>query len=273
MEVPKLANTKGIFEIFIPGTFLLLNFLGIFVVLFYPTFKTLFDSCNFPTNFLFNPLFGTVFIICFGYLAGIVLRFMRPEIPEYWSQKYNLKFSKKVKENDSTLLNSNFPYLEWFNYLFQNNQYPSKYTAHFIKIWAEGLNVKHKKQFFNFYKLLICFNDKEATDEIYSAESISRYNVGIFYALVISIISLLTALVIVSLSALTPYKFVSLTILPEFTFLLLILIVIYSLSLIIVIRNFRLIRMKEVETVIVASVKNYNKIQLPETNDICKHNL
>lgn len=264
MEVPKFANTKGIFEIFIPGTFLLLNFTGIFIILFYSTFKTILDASNFPINILFNPFFGALIIVCFGYLAGILLRFIRPEIPEFWSKKFNLKFSKKLNEYHPSLLKSNFPYLEWFDYLFQNNNYPSKYKKHFTEIWGEGMNISHKKQFFNFYKLLICFYDKEAADEINSAESISRYNVGIFYALLISIVLLIITLLIIIVSIYSPIKFVSSNLSPYFLFLLNGLIFIYSLSLLLIVKNFRLVRIKEVETVIVASLKNSSRIQLPE---------
>lgn len=190
MEIPKIANTKGIFEIFIPGTFLIVNMMGSFILFFHSHIDTNLNDQSFLVKFLMNPVFCTIILICFGYLAGIVLRLLRPEMPERWSKFYHSKIHKKYANNDITFFDSEFPYLEWFDYLFKNRNYPEEYKSTFERIWCSGIGIPHKKHFFNFYKLLVCFHDKDVAEEIFSAEAVSRYNVGMFYALLISIVLL-----------------------------------------------------------------------------------
>ena len=262
MEIPKIANTKGIFEIFIPGTFLIVNISGIFILLFYPSLKGSLNQETFPLQFIFNPFFGAIIIICFGYLTGIVLRFLRPEMPDNWSKFYHTYLSMKLREKyDHSLIDSEFPYLPWFNILFQKEFYPKKYLDLFQNIWIPGIEIGYKKPYFNFYKLLTIFYDKDSSEEIYLAEAVTRYNVGIFYALLFSIILFISAFAILFLSSYTIFKNYFYHGSSSILIILLILIVLYLFAFKTIVSNFRLIRVKEVEIVIVASLKNYENLQ------------
>ena len=256
MEIPKIANTKGIFEIFIPGTFLIVNMMGVFILFFHSYIDTNLNDQSFLVKFLMNPVFCTIILICFGYLAGIVLRLLRPEMPERWSKFYH---NKKYANNDITFFDSEFPYLEWFDYLFKNSNYPEEYKSTFERIWCSGIGISHKKHFFNFYKLLVCFHDKDVAEEIFSAEAVSRYNVGMFYALLISIVLLFITAVTFPLYEFFLYGFFDFH--DLYIFIIGFLFFIYLFSFKTIVSNFRLIRIKEVETVIIASLKNEKKLK------------
>jgi len=71
--IPTIGRARGLFEIFVPGVFLLLN-LG--VALYLLPLDRSFLSWN-PSDWVSPPVFGTIVTISFGYLLGIILRVFR----------------------------------------------------------------------------------------------------------------------------------------------------------------------------------------------------
>ena len=70
MDIPVIGKTKGIFEIFVPGVFILIN---IIVVLYLLSQSV--NSFEFLDNILkkiaLKPSLLIIILICFGYLIGI----------------------------------------------------------------------------------------------------------------------------------------------------------------------------------------------------------
>jgi hypothetical protein len=89
-NIKTIGGVGGIFHIFVPGVFLLINCLsGVYL---FPwsgddTRKVLFDVFG-------NPALGLVLTISFGYLLGVILRIFRSESADRLSAKYLRKFGK-----------------------------------------------------------------------------------------------------------------------------------------------------------------------------------
>ena len=257
MEIPKIGGANGIFEIFVPGTFLVINLIGGVFVLSFPKLKT-FNPIDLELiKILLNPISIIVFLICFGYLTGMILRLLRPEKPD---KKSKTKHAKIYKHLDKSMYTSEFPYISWFNHLFKTKSYPEKSKRIFDELWLPGEKNIQGKQFFNFYKLIICYNDSKAANEIFSAESITRYITGIFYALRISIFYFSAIIILLLMDSFFHLYWFYNGMQISIIIVLIAILTIYYIALQRIITNFRTIRIKEVESVILGSINNYQLI-------------
>ncbi len=256
MEIPKIGNAKGIFEIFIPGSFLLLNIVGLPILFFFPEISYAINISTIELNYLLNPIISLIVLICFGYLTGMILRLLKPGKPDKLSAK-KLKDSNKM--DDEVIYTSIFPYIELLKYQMDNSYYNKSMNDFFEKTWLTRIDKGEysNHHFFNFYKYMTCFNDENAAIEILSAESLTRYLTGIFYALRFSQILLAIGFIILSIKTVLQileniYSVYNITALAIVAFVF----ILYSYSSKILLENFRFIRIKEVVTVLIGSYKN-----------------
>lgn len=95
MKVPAIGQTGGIFEIFVPGMFLVLNIGGVA----YLNFKeTIISIVVIEENNVIASLgLSIITIICFSYLAGMLLRLLMTDRPDKLSAWYHRTFRNKSK--------------------------------------------------------------------------------------------------------------------------------------------------------------------------------
>lgn len=256
MEIPKIGNAKGIFEIFIPGSFLLLNIIGLPMMFFFPEIKNSLSSNTNELKLFLNPIVSIIILICFGYLIGMILRLLKPGTPDKLSAT---KLRKSKIKYDKILYTSVFPYIDLINYQIEHDYYTKPVNKYFNKIWKKRIEKDEYQNhyFFNFHKYMICFNDEKAATEILSAESLTRYLTGIFYALRFSMILLIIGFIIVPIKViiLYPENYYSIYNISVIV-IIIIIFILYWYSNKILIENFRFIRIKEVVTVLIGSFKN-----------------
>ncbi len=248
MNIPTIGGTRGIFEIFVPGVFLLLN-IGAMIY----SLPILDDHTrNLVSSLATNTVLDLVVFVCFGYLIGIILRLLKTDIVDKLSAWWLRTFDKnaraktwsKKKPAYRQFATEGFPYVRWIGEVASDYLPPE--ACHFYdNVWKGRIRDSNQnKQFFNFCKLVVSSNDVNTANEIYAAEALTRYIAGMFYAL------LFASILIVS-TILLRFAF-----LGEWTVGLFILLVAYLLAIIIIVQRFRKIRIKEVESVFATSYKN-----------------
>lgn len=253
-RVPEIGGAKGVFEIFVPGVFLLLNlaFIAYLFPFTDPETKQLIVSCT------SNSVLSLVIILCFGYLIGVILRLFRSERADKLSAKWNQIFARGARREDGTLklfAYEEFPFIGLIGEVCEL-YLPPEAVDFYHRTWAKRRREAQNRQFFNFCKTLINSVDEKAAREIYSAEALSRYISGIFYALVIAACLLVVTVIL---------HFVIFS--KVMIFLLLVLFA-YFLAILAILRHFRFIRIKEVEIVFAATFKNKSMfLNEPETPD------
>jgi len=242
MNVPTIGGARGIFEIFIPGVFLLLN-VGAVVYLFPynddETKRLIVAAAS-------NPILVLVIGIVFGYLIGVILRLFRTDLPDKLSARWLRQFNRHGLEGNERFrlyTTEDFPYIGWIGETCK--QYlPPEVQAFYDKVWAGRKQVGHNKQFFNFCKIMISSTNERAANEIYAAESLTRYISGMFYALVLAFVLILATVLMRYL------------VLGQAVTGLVMLLLAYLLAIGEILRHFRVIRVKEAETVFTASFIN-----------------
>ena len=117
------------------------------------------------------------------------------------------------------------------------------------RVWS----LKKTKEFFNFCKVLIISEDERGANEIYAAESLCRYISGIFYALVVSFFLQFLILITVIL------------INHNINVVIIGLLVGYCIAIFAILKNFRFMRLREVQTVFAAAYKNWHLFK-PDQN-------
>lgn len=240
MNIPSIGTTRGIFEIFIPGVFLLLN-----ILVFTYFFSEI--SGSFKNDLIFlisNQILSLVIIISFGYLIGVILRLLKTKIVDKLSGCFCWMLYGKFKKNKKAYWFEPFPYFTYISRL-SKKKLPVEASIYFNHVW-EPIRYKVKdgnREFFNYCKTLIYTSDDRIANEIYSAEALIRYVSGMFYALFIS--SLLIFLIMIY---------------SGFKIFFLVVGISYLLAIAVILFNFRFLRIKEVETVFVASLHQNSNI-------------
>jgi hypothetical protein len=244
VNVPSVGGPRGIFEIFAPGLFLLLNIVGgIYLVPFTDeaTKKQL-------ASVAASPALAVFVVVSFGYLAGVVLRILRSEVPDRASKKFLQLYDGNARggereDSETDIGNSyayaDFPYHRWLETVVRR-RFPQDVNAFFTAVWKG----KSSKQFLNFCKVVLSVSDPLAAVEIYAAESLSRYISGMFYALGTAL--LIAAVVTCSRIAVGARLGAAVPVAAGA----------YIVGLIAILANFRFIRIKEVETIFAAAFKN-----------------
>lgn len=243
--IPAIGAARGIFEIFVPGLFLLLN-LSFVVNAAVPEDDPIRRAIG---SIVGVPLVALFISIPFGYLLGVILRIVRVEAADAmsaWTIKMR-KRKKKLDEEDRLYYLDSFPFLKWLESR-SSKAYPKEAKQFYDDEWTNRPAGKHGRGFFNFCKQMLVSEDSAAFVEVAAAEAFSRYIASIVYALLFSIV-LLTGLGV--------YKFFAE---GSFSAAFLAFVGVYGLCLFFIVPNYRLVRLKEVEIVFASTFKNRSRI-------------
>jgi len=194
MNIPTIGGTRGIFEIFVPGVFLLIN-IGVAVYLF-PYIDA--ETKGILVSVSSNSALALVVAICFGYLIGVLLRLIRADVPDQLSAAWLRRFergARKEKGGFKLYATEEFPYFGWIEEAAQR-YLPPEASEFYSRTWAKRKTGHRSKQFFNFCKLIVASCDEKAANEVYAAEALTRYIAGMFYALTLAVILLLVTLIL-----------------------------------------------------------------------------
>jgi len=248
MNIPTIGGTRGIFEILVPGVFLLLN-IGAFIF----SLPFLDDHTKeMIASLASNTILDLVVSICFGYLTGILLRLLKTDVLDKLSAWWLRTFDKNAREKTSKSrkpvyrlsATEGFPYIGWIGQV-ASGYLPPEALHFYEKVWARRKRESNQnKQFFNFCKIVVSSNDENAANEIYAAEALTRYIAGMFYALLFASILIVGTIIM-------RYLF-----LGEWVIVLFVLLAAYLFAIFIIIQRFRKMRIREVEVVFAISYKN-----------------
>jgi hypothetical protein len=242
MNIPTVGGTRGIFEFFVPGIFLLLN-LGV-ATYYFPYTDT--ETKNAIIAAASNAALALTIAVSFGYLIGVVLRLFQTDLPDHLSAAWLRRFDRGARQNNREYklwAIEPFPYFGWLEQVCKL-YLPSEALDFYKKTWGSRKQGEQNKQFFTFVKVLVSSNDQRAADEMYAAEALSRYIAGMFYALLFACITILLTVVfsfLVSSQMLTG---------------LVVVLVAYLFVMAGILAHYRFIRIKEVEIVFAASFRN-----------------
>jgi hypothetical protein len=234
VNVPSIGGARGIFEVFVPGVFVLLN-MG-YVAYSLPGTDQ--NTRNLIAQTAANPASALIFIVSFGYLIGVLLRLLRTGLLDWLSGFANRILRPWKRREDKRWATDHFPYIDWvgrscFDCL------PADAAAFHSRVWAPRCRDAPNKQFFNFVKTVVACNDRRSAGEIYAAEAMSRYVACMFFALMVAF-GLMVWLGLAGHGTAT----VGLV------------LVSYGIALVVIVWQFRSLRIKEAEAVFAASYKN-----------------
>ena len=99
MNIPTIGGSRGIFEIFVPGTFLLLN-LSVIVYMFPFTDE---ETRRLIAAGASNPASALIIAISFGYLMGVLLRLFRTDLPDNLSAAWLRIFTRRGNPKETKL--------------------------------------------------------------------------------------------------------------------------------------------------------------------------
>ena len=247
MNIPGIGGTKGIFEIFVPGVFLLLNISAMIYSLPFLDDHTKELAVSLASNIAVD----VVVSVCFGYLIGILLRLLKTDSLDKFSAWWIRAFDKKarVKTPDGKkayrlYATDEFPYIGWVGEV-ASGYLPPTARRFYERVWLDRQRGgKRNKQFFNFCKLVVSCEDSNAANEIYAAESFTRYIAGMYYALLFSSILIVSTIIL---------RYI---LMNELLVGFIALLVTYLLSIFVIVQRFRKMRIREVEVIFAASYKN-----------------
>jgi len=271
-NIPTIGAAKGLFEILVPGVFLLLNLSW---TLYY--FQgNVFKNTMIVKIFTDNVVLMVVIIVVMGYLIGVVLWLIGADWLDNACMRLirlnnyiYLKIYKKPKERE-TFYQEDFPYLNGLGSI-SRKYLPPVALNFYNNCWAPWHCKGRNKYFFNYCKTLIYSLDKGSAAEVYANEALIRYIAAMFYALLISLVLLLIVLFTEKIKSCTIPAFLSWAIKSSSSCPLtqvdnsieidcIIFIFIYLLSIVVLISHFRYMRFKEVQTVFAASLIHKKEI-------------
>jgi hypothetical protein len=187
--------------------------------------------------------------IAFGYLIGVLLRLVRADPIDSLSAWWLKTFSSKIRDKNGELkrwVTNEFPYIGWIEDVC-NKYLPPENFSFYKEVWEKRGNNKKNKQFFNYCKMLINSEDERCASEIYADEAFTRYIAEMFCALAVSTILLLPTTLIKAIY-------------DPIWYVLFIILILYITSMALILKNFRTIRIKEVENVFAATFKLRDKL-------------
>jgi len=248
MDIPAIGKTRGIFEIFVPGVFLLVNVAAV-LYLFSQSIKS-FGIIDKWLRYIFGqPALVIILLICFGYLIGMILRLLMTDIPDELSAWYHRSFNRKKSTKSDGSYRSwsieKFPYIDLIGELILRDlcDDSSPIYEFYKREWARRKRKEGNKRFFNFCKTMLLREGNEMTVvELYTAESINRYISGMFYSLLLSFLLILISI---------PFQSKS-----ELIIISVIILLSYLIGLWNIVSRFRFIRIKEAQTLFDACYKN-----------------
>jgi len=232
--VPPIGSTRGIFEIFVPGAFLLLNIAGAAYIL--PSSGN--GAKLFISALASQPVPALAVLVCFGYLLGVVLRLLKTRAPDRWSGHFGcLLWKLKGQREKAEACLAEFPYFTYFEKVV-TPRLPDAAGKFYREFWGKGA-IPGNKEFFNYCKIIVNAMDERSGAEFYAAEALTRYVASMFYALLASFILVAVVELLIRSAGLLG------------------LLGVYFVAIIVILRHLRSLRVKEVETVFVATMRNY----------------
>jgi hypothetical protein len=181
-DTPSIGQTRGLFEILIPGAFLWINLM---LVLYISADESTRKTSSALVSSTGETLATT---IAFGYLIGVALRLFRSDLPDRCSAQVLRWFSRGARlehginkplpdgtrQEYQTWAVEAFPYPKWLGQVCRGS-YPAGAIEFYEKLWLGSVSRKSDKEFFNFCKEVVGSLDKDAASEMYSAEALTRY--------------------------------------------------------------------------------------------------
>jgi hypothetical protein len=257
-DVPTIGGARGVFEIFVPGVFLLVNIVG--AIYLFPWISG--EVIGGLNRLSANTAAAIVITVCFGYLCGVVLRLQRADLADNASAWWIRRFNPRAKRPEGTpdlywsWATDEVPFIRWIGEMCEI-YLPSEAKQYYSKEWGCRLRdrqsltkSKQNKQFLNLCKVAIS-KDRSLAAEVYTAEALTRYVVCMFYALVIaSVLAASTAVLNLASGIAGKASFAAATGAG-------ITCCAYLLATWLIVKNLRFVRIKEVETLFYACyVKN-----------------
>lgn len=251
MNIPSIGGARGIFEILVPGVFMLVNLVA--VVYLFPFTDA--ETKRLIATGTSNQVFNLLMAIIFGYLIGVILRMFRADVPDKLSAKWIRGFKRAARLKDGTFklyATEEFPYIGWIGQKIRQGLPPNA-VEFYERIWApRKIKGQQNNQFFNFCKNMIIAADERCANEIYAAEALSRYIAEMFYALV-SVFALMLITIIVHYIVFAQVLAAPVAV-----------VLAYFAAIVGILANYRFIRIKEVETVFAATFKHASLFQEKE---------
>jgi hypothetical protein len=242
-DFPSVGAGRGIFELLVPGVFLLLNLAAI--AHYSPATAESFRAAAEPVTS--EATWGALLVVCFGYLLGVALRLLQVEGLDRLSA-LAIRLTRRGASQE-LYATERFPYIEL---LGENctTRLPPAARDFWEAAWrprclAQG--TRHNKQFLNYCKGLLISTGSGAAAEIHANESLSRYIAGVFYSLLLS-----SGLILCLWRLASPARLA----LPLACLLLL-----YVTVMAVILRNFRYLRIKEVEAVFTACLAERDRLK------------
>lgn len=246
MNIPTIGVVRGLFDVFVPGTFLLLNL--ILVVSLLPFTEQV--TVDYIEELSSDSGMLVLLALCFGYLLGILLRMLRTEFPDKCSARWLRLFNRRVRRKSGDFhlcVAEEFPYVGWIGQVCKR-YLPPEMLDFYNKTWAprnrEGHKEKQNRQFFNYCKIMLNSVDERSATEFNAAEALSRYIAAMFFALLVSSVLIVATTVL--------YYIDTQTVLVGPIALL----VVYAIAILVILSRLRFLRIKEVEIVFVACYVN-----------------
>ncbi len=234
------SSARGFFETLMPGVFLLLNIVGVLVLALAELAPGSGDRILLV--FLANPATVTAGSLSLGYTMGVVLRLLRPQHVDRWSGAY-IKWRCR-HHDDLSWVGDRFFYGPWMQKKYTQTL-PVKAVDFFEEFWADKHASPHNTVFFNFCKSVIAQCDANSARDAYAAEALTRFIAGTFYALLISTPLAVGAAMLAGAHSNTAALLAASAA-----------VLVYGGLLLVILREFRLIRHKEVDTVFAACFAN-----------------
>ncbi len=193
MNIPTIGGARGIFEFFVPGIFLLINFALAAYIFPYTDAETK----NGILLAASNPVLDLIIAVSFGYLIGVFLRLFQTDLPDRLSAAWLRRFKHDARQNNQKFklwAIEQFPYFGWIEEVCKL-YLPAEALDFYQKTWGRRKKGEQNKQFFTFIKTMINSEDERAAEEMYAAKSLSRYIAGMFYALCFACLALLVTII------------------------------------------------------------------------------
>lgn len=184
MEIPNIGKPGSTLAILIPGTFLLFNIL-IFIYFFIWVDNESISGIigNLKEGGVALEFVILLFLACFGYLLGAILRLARCDITDKISGYVRAQASGK-----SAVLSQKFPYKRFLRSQCKR-EYPELKEL-YQRTWGviewNGRKIIRGKSFFNLCKIALLSIDANLAAECYAAEALNRYLSSMFYGLTFS---------------------------------------------------------------------------------------
>lgn len=237
-NIPSIRQSSGVFEIFVPGVFLLVNYLAAIFIAVYPELQKIPPPAPAETI-----AFGLILFTCLGYLFGMALRLLKTSRPDRLSGWLNLLRCKILRKQPPLWVIEPYPYIGWSSIKIQKDL-PPQVHQFYLEFWKDRKTVSENTRFINYCKNLLNVKDNPITVEIAAAEATLRFLSGMFYSLIISIIVLIGVITTTNSGASCRQYIIFIVILP------------YLICLYIITSNFRLFRLKEVDIIFDATYQN-----------------